>query len=286
MPSSNPAHAPAAPTASRSIRSFLHLSAGNMQAGSGSAVAALRPSANVNRLTDEFLRSVSGVGSVHGADADTGISGSLDEDVVAKMLSDGARSRHAHLHRISLSATNSHSLSRARTGPIPPGSGSNGSPRSSERRSRAAAGSQSNKESPSPSAVAAASSDQAQRWPQHQKANKEPQLPQQSLQQAQLRPASSAAGSSPHVPRPPSTYMGDSSSLSNAAESDNACAAQNVPGDTLAVLAVLDDIREQKAHALESSLGRESVRRVAAEFDVLLLLLMRAVGSLCCFGRC
>jgi hypothetical protein len=269
MPSSNQAHAPAAPAASRSITSFLHLSAGNMQAGSGSSHAALRPSASVNRLTDEFLRSVSGVGVAHRADADTGNSGGLDEDVVAKMLSDGARTHDAHLHKISLSATNSHSFSRSRMGRIPSVSGSSGSPRSTDRRSRAGAAVAAGSASPSPTSLAAASSAQSQRFPQHQKASRLVQQPKEPLQQAQRRHAPGAAASSAHVSPLPAASLGDPAPLNNSIDMDISGAAQSVPDNALVVLAGLEDIREKKARALESSLGRESVCRFTAVHDII-----------------
>jgi hypothetical protein len=257
MPSSHASQVPAATSASRSIRSFLHL-----QNGKGSASATSLPPASVNRLTDEFLRAVSGVGSTHQAGATSGISGSLDEDVVAKMLSDGARSHDAHLQKMSLVATPSSISSSPRMRKVQKSSGSVSpkSPRSSEARVRAAAESTSLPPAPAAAASIAKALAQMQLPKPRTDVHQPQQIPQpvsqprqESYKQAARAAAPSLSLGDP-IPPPPSA--------SRTEDSGGTKARHDISADgALSVLAGLAEIREMKAGSLERSLERESVRR-------------------------
>jgi hypothetical protein len=230
----------------------------HLQNGKGSTSATSLPPASVNRLTDEFLRAVSGVGSTHQAGATSGISGSLDEDVVAKMLSDGARSHDAHLQKMSLLAAHSNiSSPRMRKVQKSSGSVSPKSPRSSETRVRAAAEST----SLPPVPPAAASIAKALGQMQHPKPRTDVHQPQQKNQpvlQHRQESYKEVAGAAA-----PLLSLGDPLPAPfSASKAEDSKARHDISADgALSVLAGLAEIREMKAGSLERSLEREAVRR-------------------------
>lgn len=251
MASSNHSQLPA----SRSIRSFLHL-----QPGRGSSLATTRPPPSVNRLTDEFLRAVSGVGATHGAHAAPGAAGDLDEDVVAKMLSDGARLYDTRLQKNSLAAANSNVSPRVRRAQNPVLSGSSTSPRSSDRRSRAPASATklvTGSIAMSPAVASAVGT--------HTLAQQ--QLPKPVAQPPPSVPgrtASPAAHAPPHLLPEPSQHQAEPHAENKADDTGSRSVGRHAAtGGALAVLNDLADIREMKADYLERSLERESVISVS-----------------------
>jgi hypothetical protein len=251
MPTSHASQLPAATSASRSIRSFLHL-----QNGKGTTSATLLPPASVNRLTDEFLRAVNGAGSTHQTGAKSGIGGSLDEDVVAKMLSEGARSHDVHSQKMSLVTTSSN-LSSPRIRKVQKSSGSISpkSPRSSERRMRAAAAST----APPPMPPAAASI--VETFGQMQKLKPKPDTHQpQNQNQPVLQYREESCKEVASAVAPLSSQV-QSFLASKPEDAGSTKVRQDISVDgALSVLAGLAEIREVKAGSLERSLERESVR--------------------------
>jgi hypothetical protein len=272
MPSSHASQVPAT-SASRSIRSFLHL-----QNGKGSTSATSLPPASVNRLTDEFLRAVSGVGSTHQAGATSGISGSLDEDVVAKMLSDGARSHDAHLQKMSLAAAPSNiSGPQMRKVQKSSGSVSPKSPRSSESRVRAAAESTSLPPVPPAAPPIAKALAQMQLPKPRTDVHQPQQIIQPVIQPRQESYKEVAAAAAPLLSR------GDASpppSASTTEDSGGTEARRDISADGAAsVLAGLAEIREMKAGSLERSVEREAVRRQSSLCGHVLGLHYLAAGA-------
>lgn len=253
MPSSNARQIPAT-SASRSIRSFLHL-----QSSTGAAPAASKPLAPVNRLTDEFLRAVSGVGSSHHTVSKSGsIHGLLDEDVVAKMLSDGAQSRDALALKPSPAATDSNIRTRKSQASF--GSVTPRSPRSSERRSRASAAVTSS----SPKVAAATAVSEANRQMLRLQSKTVSRHLTQLSQRSDLSPAT---GLGLHTPVISLQVQPASGAASEATDNSfgSASARRDISAESaLAVLADLAEIREMKAESLERSIERESVGRVPA----------------------
>jgi hypothetical protein len=251
MASSNHSQLPA----SRSIRSFLHL-----QPGRGSSPATTRPPPSVTRLTDEFLRAVSGVGAKHGAHVAPGAAGDLDEDVVAKMLSDGARLYDTRLQKNSLAAANSNVSPRVRRAQNPVLSGSSTPPRSSDRRSRAPASATklvTGSIAMSPAVASAVGT--------HTLAQQ--QLPKPVAQPPPSVPgrtASPAAHAPPHLLPEPSQHQAEPYAENKADDTGSRSVGRHAAtGGALAVLNDLADIREMKADYLERSLERESVISVS-----------------------
>jgi hypothetical protein len=246
MSSSNGSKTPA----SRSIRAFLHL-----QTGRGSAPASSRPPASVNRLTDQFLRAVGGPGSSHLADSASGITGDLDEDIIAKMLSDGARSHGAQSQKNSLAAADFHSSPRVRKVHSALDPGGSPSPRTSDRRSRALASAMALVAESAPVATSAVSLDLTHLRMQQQRSK--PDTMQPPLQRKQVSPA---AHPSPDSLPVSSQSQGHSQPASQTSDTGSRSAGPDVPAHSaLAVLGGLTDIREMKADSLLRSHERESV---------------------------
>jgi hypothetical protein len=250
MPTSN-AQQNTGTSASRSIRSFLHL-----QCGASAALLTSKPSAPVNRLTDEFLRAVSGVGSLYRNDSKSSMPGSLDEDVVAKMLSDGARLHDAQ-QKPPLIATDS--ILRTRKVQTSVGSVTPRSPSTSERRSRASAAANET----SPKAAAATAVPETKRQAPRQQSNI---LSRQPANFSQRNDLSTATGPGFYTPTMSLQVQRASSSLS---EVDDALECSSARRDisaerALTVLSDLAEIRERKADSLERNIERESVSQVAA----------------------
>jgi hypothetical protein len=255
MPSFNTTQMPATSSGSQSIRSFLHL-----QKDRGSVPSTMRRSASVNRLTDDFLRSVSGIGSSACIDSNADINGNFDEDVVAKMLSDGARSHTAPFTQKSHSSASSHSMSQANKGQSLLGSASPRSSRDFERRSKTSAAQSSVSFKLNPVSHLTES-----RWQQQQHEAPISVKAQQNLL-AQSEHAPHSDGPRICVTSASSLESQEKSHpICNSAKSSNEDGMVNLPSsEASAISAGLAEIREKKASSLERSLERESVSRDAA----------------------
>ena len=202
------------------------------------------------------MRAVSGVGATHGAHAAPGAAGDLDEDVVAKMLSDGARLYDTRLQKNSLAAANSNVSPRVRRAQNAVLSGSSTSPRSSDRRSRVPASATKLVTGSIAISAAVASAIGTHMLTQQQL----PKPVAQPPPSVRGRTTSPAAHAPPHLLSEPLQHQAEPYTESKTDDAGSRGVGRHAAtGGALAVLNDLADIREMKADYLERSLERESV---------------------------
>jgi hypothetical protein len=195
----------------------------------------------------------------------------MDEDVIAKMLSDGARSHDLRLQKNSVAAAHSNSSPRERKNPNTVHASvadSSQSPRSSERRSRALASAIALK-TPTAAAVTSLAETHLRMDKQGPKSVAHQPKHQPPLHHVQTF---SAANTNSHITPVSLHHHGECCVPSQTADAGRSSAGISA-GSALAVLDGLAEIREMKADSLERSLERESV---SLKLPVSLLMQLRA----------